>query len=118
MLQFHTTPDSRHGDGDLDDSDGTTRTSEGSRVRQPSSHYTTIASANSNVGAGSTPAQVPPTPYFTNLIPDWDTRKVIPKPVDSFVTRLQKTVKDRDEGHMKPVHGMWKTFKRVSFPRP
>ena len=52
------------------------------------------------------------SPYFTRLIPDWDTAKVIPEPIAGFTGRLQRVPPANGKQlDMKPVDNLWKTFK-------
>ena len=54
--------------------------------------------------AGATPAQPRAnTPYYANLVPDWDSHKVIPTPVESLIARLRKQ-SHLESGHPRALH--------------
>ena len=56
------------------------------------------------------------SPYYTQLLPDWDVNQVIPMPVESFQERL-KIDESRSEfqPRMKPVNEMWKILFKDTF---
>ena len=75
------------------------------------SHYTT----SFNGGAGHDifpPRPSLRSPYYTSLLPDWDSRQVISKPLGTFTQRLAITPKLNEKScDMEVVNNMWKTFK-------
>ena len=117
MLEYSTPSSGGHAGGKVYRTDGATTTFErGSPASSGGySHYTTSFNGSQR-GAGHDVFPPRPTlrsPYFNSLLPDWDSRQVIPKPLDSFTARLAVVPKFNDKPcDMKVVNNMWKTFKR------
>ena len=54
------------------------------------------------------------SPYFARMVPDWDTRRIIPHPTATFIQRLKKIQRLEDrQPNMKPVYTMTKYFKNT-----
>ena len=117
MLEYSTPSSGGHAGGKVHRTDGaTTNFERGSPASSGGySHYTTSFNGSQR-GAGHDVFPPRPTlrsPYFNSLLPDWDSRQVIPKPLDSFTARLAVVPKFNDKPcDMKVVNNMWKTFKR------
>ena len=82
MLEYSSPGGGSHTSTRSHVSDGVTR-----RWRSPQAPNSTITFSPDFNSAYSSRVQ---SPYYTRLLPDWDSRKVIPKPIDSFIQRLRK----------------------------
>ena len=131
MFGYHTPPTSgSHTRRDEYSSDGATANFTGGSPAQHgvySTHYTTPYEANPyQANHNLNHAQLYPqqrqlrTPDYGRLLPDWDSRKVIPKPLLSFCQRLKYTpptvtAKDGQPKplEMKALNDVYKYFKQT-----
>ena len=96
MLEYSSPGGGSHTSTRSHVSDGATR-----RWRSPQAPNSTIPFSPDFNSAYSSRVQ---SPYYTRLLPDWDSRKVIPKPIDSFIQRLRKVVPSNARLSMKEVN--------------
>ena len=125
MFGFHTPPmPGSHTEHGEDGSDGaTTKNDAGSlgQHRAYSAHNTTTFG---NYHANNFQQQQFPSrpqlrsPEYMGLLPDWDTRKVVPRPLHTFIIRLHRgtsTVQTFEKRHpdMKAVNNVQKYFQKT-----
>ena len=119
MFGFNTPPvPGSHAGHRKDGSDGAIAKNETVSPTQHgaySTHYTTPFH-NSNTASKYVYPGRPRirSPDYTRLLPDWDTTKVVPRPLDSFIRRLQRgpleiTIHVRI--NMKAVQNIYRYFK-------
>ena len=117
MLEYQTPSAGSHYGPSRHRSDGATANNGGSPASQYGySRFTSFdgSHVNRSFAQLSASQQQLQTPFYNKLLPDWDSRKVIPKPTDSLLARLCRKLPPTDkQPSMKPVNEMWKTFKHT-----
>ena len=117
MLEFNTPIPGSHTGEKVHRTDGaTTKFGKGSPASSGGySHYTTSFNASRSGSHADIFPQRPRlrSPYYTRMLPDWDSRQVIPKPIDTLLARLTRVSKldEKSKTDMKPVMNLYKHFK-------